>query len=140
MRGRLPSGPEFVMKLNGSLLARQRAKVLLETVAGSTRVVAACVQLKICEQRFDQIRLEAFQALVDALEPQPGGRPAQVLSAAEIEVWQLKARIAELDAELKAALIRAELAVTLPQAGEAESKKALRSPKRTRRPRSRKRS
>jgi hypothetical protein len=140
MRGRLPSGPEFVMKLNGSFLARQRAKVLLETVAGSSRVIEACAQLQICEQRFDQIRIEAFQALVNALEPQAGGRPAKVWSAADVEVLRLKERVAELEVELKAALIRAELAVTLPQVAEVESKKALRSPKRSRRPRSRKRS
>ncbi len=96
--------------------------------------------MNICEQRFDQIRIEAFQALVNALEPQPSGRPAKVLSAAEIEVRHLQERIAALDAELKAALIRAELAVTLPHAGEVESKKARRSPTSSRRPRSRKRS
>lgn len=137
MRGRLPSGPEFVMKLNGSLVARQRAKVLLETVAGNSRVMEACARLNICEQRFDQIRLEAFQALVNALEPQASGRPAKVLSAADIDVLNLKERIAELEAELKAALIRAELAVTLPHAGEVEAKKARRSPKPSRRPASR---
>jgi transposase len=138
MRGRYPSGPEFAMKLHGSEQARQRLEVLLETVAGSCRVSEACERLGISEQRFDQIRIEALQAAVQALEPQPTGRPPRILSAAEIEVERLQARIAELEAERTAALIRAELAVTLPQAREAEAKKAPRSPGQDRRPPSRK--
>jgi predicted ArsR family transcriptional regulator len=132
MRGRHPSGPEFVEKLEGSEQAKQRVQVLLETLAGSCRVGEACERLGISEPRFDQIRIEALQAAVAALEPKPMGRPAHVPSAAEVVAEQLREKIAALEAELKAALIRAELAVTLPRAGEVEAKKAPGSPPRPR--------
>ena len=132
MRGRHPSGPEFVEKLDGSEQAKQRVQVLLETLAGSCRVGEACERLGISEPRFDQIRIEALQAAVAALEPKPTGRPAHVPTASEVEAEQLRTRVTELEAALKAALIRAELAVTLPRAGEAGAKKALGSPPRPR--------
>lgn len=123
MRGRLPSGPAFVAKLEGSEQAKQRLQVLLETVAGTCRVTEACARLGISEQRFDQIRVETLQAALERLEPRPAGRPAHVPTAAEIEIQRLQEQIAQLEAERKAALIRAELAVTLPQAGAAAEKK-----------------
>jgi len=141
MRGRYPSGPEFVQKLDGSEQAKERLQVLLETLAGSCRVGEACERLGISEQRFDQIRIEALQAAVQGLEPGVAGRPARVVSAAETEIEQLKEQVAALQAERHAALLRAELAVTLPAAGEVEAKKASRSPSaQGRRPGSRKRS
>jgi hypothetical protein len=140
MRGRYPSGPEFVLKLHGSDLAKKRALVLLETLRGKCRVQEACARLELSEQRLDQIRIDGLQGFVDALEPRPSGRPAKVLTPAEIAVQQLQARIAQLEADLRAALIRAELAVTLPQAREVEAKKASRSSGRKhRRPPARKR-
>lgn len=139
MRGRYPSGPEFVERLEGSEQAKQRLQVLLETLAGSCRVGDACERLGISEQRFDQIRIEALQAAVRGLEPGVAGRPPRVVHAAEAE--ELMERVARLEAERDAALIRAELAVTLPAAGEVEAKKAVRSPStQSRRPASRKKS
>src|SRR6516165_6912875 len=77
MRGRRPAGPEYVEQLDGSTLARERLKVVLQTLAGQCRVAEACERLGICEQRFHQIREEALRAAVAALEPRPAGRPAQ---------------------------------------------------------------
>jgi hypothetical protein len=124
MRERYPSGPEFVRKLAGSEQAKERLQVLLETVAGTCRTNEACQRLNISEQRLDQIRIDALQAAVHGLEPRPAGRPAHIPNEAELEVQRLKERIIELEAQVKAAVIRAELAVALPQAGGAESKKA----------------
>lgn len=124
MRGRYPSGPEFVAKLEGSSQAKERLQVLLETMAGTCRTGEACERLGISEQRFDQIRIEALQAALHGLEPGVAGRPAHTPHPAEVEVEHLKKRLAELEAEREAALIRAELAVTLPRAGEVEAKKA----------------
>jgi len=129
MRGRYPSGPEFVDKLDGSASAKERLKVLLETVAGSCRVGQACERLGLSEPRFDQIRIQALQAALAALEPQPAGRrPRQALPDAD-EVQGLRDRVAQLEAELQAALVRAEIAVALPrvQAG-AGKKRAHRPP------------
>lgn len=128
MRGRYPSGPEFVDKLEGSPEARQRLKVLLETLTGTCRVGDACDRLGIKEARFDQIRIEALQGALQAIEPKPAGRKPQVPSSQDREIQELRERIAQLEAELKAALIRAEIAATLPHAGAAGQKKTTTRP------------
>ncbi len=56
MRGRTPSGPEYVDRLPGSETAKDRLKVVLETMTGTVRVHEACDRLQICEQRFHQLR------------------------------------------------------------------------------------
>ena len=60
MRGRLPSGPEFVAKLPGHEQAKQRLQIVLETLAGTLRVQDACARLNLSEQRFEQLRIEAL--------------------------------------------------------------------------------
>ena len=132
MRGRYPSGPEFVDKLEGSLEAKQRLKVLLETLAGTCRVGDACEHLGIKEARFDQIRIEALQAALQAIELKPAGRKPQQPSPLEAELQTQRERIAQLEVELQAALIRAELALTLPQLGATDQKKTTAPPNRRR--------
>ncbi len=123
MRGRYPSGPEFVNKLNGSASAKERLQVLLETLAGARRVGEACDRLGISEPRFDQIRIESLQAALAALEPQPAGRRPRQTVTDEAEVQRLRERITLLEGEVQAALVRAEIAVTLPQVKAAAEKK-----------------
>ncbi len=123
MRGRRPSGPEFVARLHGSATAKQRAQVVLETIAGRCTVGEACARLGLSEPRFDQLRIEMLQEGIDRLEPQPAGRRARVETPAELENQCLKARIAELEAERDAAIVRAEIAMALPQVGAAAEKK-----------------
>ena len=112
MRGRKPAGPAAVARLPGSPLARQRLQVVLETLAGTCRVQEACRRLGLSEQRFDQLRLQVLQAGLDSLEPRPAGRPPQPTPAADVPA--LQARVAELEIELQAARVRAEIAVALP--------------------------
>jgi len=114
MRGRRPSGPEFVDKLAGGEKAKARLKVLLETLAGERRVFDACEQLGIGEARFDQLRLVALRAALEALEDRPAGRPPRTPGEAEAELAQLRGRIAELEAEQRVLIVRAELAAALP--------------------------
>jgi hypothetical protein len=128
MRGRQPSGPEFVDKLEGLSEAKERLKVVLETLSGTCRVQEACERLGIKEARFDQLRIEILQAAVNAAERRPAGRPARPTSPADEENRQLRERIAQLEAEVQAALIRAELALTLPQTGASAQKKSASEP------------
>jgi hypothetical protein len=123
MRGRHPSGPEFVDKLEGLPEAKLRLKVVLETLNGTCRIQEACEQLGIKEARFDQLRIELLQAAVNAAHRRPAGRPARKSSAAEEKIRQLQERIEQLEADLQAALIRAELAVTLRNVGASAEKK-----------------
>jgi hypothetical protein len=137
MRGRYPSGPEFVDKLHGSALAKERLRVVLETVAGTCRVLEACDRLDISEPRFDQIRIEGLQGALTALEPQPAGRRPQPTVTDEAEVQRLRERIAQLEGERQAALVRAEIAVALPQVKAAAEKKTT-HPRRRQPPRAKK--
>jgi hypothetical protein len=123
MRGNRPSGPEFVDKLEGLPEAKLRVKVVLETLNGTRRVQEACKLLGIKEARFDQLRIKLLQAAVNAAERRPAGRPARESSPAEEENRRLRGRIAQLEAELQTTLIRAELAVTLPNVGAPAEKK-----------------
>jgi Helix-turn-helix domain len=114
MRGRQPIGPELVEQLEGSTRARRRMRVILETLAGTTRVTEACEQLGICPQRFETLRAEAIGAGIAALEPKPAGRPARAAQRPP-EITRLEERIEELEAELAATRVRVELAGRLPQ-------------------------
>ena len=129
MRGRRPIGPELAEHLAGSAPARERMRVILATLAGSMRVTEACAELGICAQRFEAIRAEAIGAGIAALEPKPVGRPARVVERAP-EVARLEARVAELEAELQVARVRAELAGRLPKRDRAAAKKARPRPTR----------
>lgn len=115
MRGRRPSGPEMLDRMEGSEVARERVKVVLQTMAGELRVQEACEVLHLSEQRFEELRAELLEAAVDRLEPRRAGRPPRVVSESDFEIARLRTRIAELEAELKASQIRAELAAFLPR-------------------------
>ena len=115
MRGRRPVGPELAERLGGSAQARLRMRVILETLAGTTRVKEACAELGICAQRFEALRTEAIGAAVAALEPKPVGRPARAAHEGAPELARLEARVEELEAELLATRVRAELAGRLPR-------------------------
>jgi len=123
MRGRRPSGPEYVDKLEGSAEAKARLRALLETVAGTRRVSEACALLGLSEQRFEQLRIEALQAGLARLEAQPKGRRPHVDTPAESEAARLRARVAELEAELRIAAVRTEVAAILPSSAADPGKK-----------------
>ena len=116
MRGRYPSGPEFVEQLPGSDLAKERARVLLETIAGSCRVQEACTRLGISEPRFDQLRLHGLEQLVQSMEPRLAGRPRRTPTPAEERSRELESEVAALRLQLKIAQARAEIALVLPKA------------------------
>jgi hypothetical protein len=94
MRGRRPTGPEYVWKLQGSQQACRRLEVILRTLGGEQSVQAACAELGIAPTRFHQLRQEALQAALRGLEPGQAGRPAT--AAQDPRLSQLQAEIHEL--------------------------------------------
>jgi hypothetical protein len=112
MRGRLPSGPDYIDKLSGSDQARLRAHVILQTLAGQCRVQDACDRLGVRVARFHRLRIVALQAAVDELEPRSAGRPVRPPEDPRI-AW-LQEENARLRLELQAALTREEIALVLP--------------------------
>jgi hypothetical protein len=73
-RGRRPAGPEYVQHLDGSDIAKERVKIVLETVAGTCGVDDACQRLDICGQRFHQLR-QQIMAAARSFWPGPCARP-----------------------------------------------------------------
>jgi hypothetical protein len=112
-----------VDKLPGDAAAKERLRVVLETLSGECRVQEACERLNLSEQRFDQVRIEALQAALLALEPKPLGRPPRASSPAEAALACLRARVAELEGQLRVAAVRTEVAAILPHTVAAAEKK-----------------
>ena len=115
MRGRRPTGPEYVRHLSGSAQAKERLRLILETLAGRLRVQEACQLLGISEPRFHQLRTQALEAGLASLEPRPAGRPALTVTADQEQVRQLQHQVADLEVHLHAAQVRTEVALALPQ-------------------------
>jgi transposase-like protein len=113
MRGRIPTGPEAVDHLHGSEKAKERLRLILETLGGRLRVQEACDRLGISEQRFRQLRQALLEGALASLEDRPAGRPRR--AAAPEETVALRQQVAELEHELRAAQVREEIALALPQ-------------------------
>ena len=139
MRGRQPAGPDYVDKLTASQTAKERLKEVLETMVSEGRVLEACARLGICEQRFHQLRQEAMEGALAALEPGVPGRPVQTTSPEQDRIRALEEEVAALKVELRAAKAREEIALALPRvvkvSDEAESEKKTRGRPRKKSPR-----
>jgi hypothetical protein len=114
MRGRRPTGPEYVDKLNGSNPSKQRLRVILQTLAGELSVQEACTILGIKEVRFHQLRQRALQSSLEALEPRPSGRPRLPNTAQQRRLVELEQELARQRLELHEAQVREEVALILP--------------------------
>lgn len=98
----------------GEDIAKERAKAVYETMAGTSRVQEVCERLGISEPRFEQLRKQVVDAALERLTPRRAGRPARTRSPELERIRALEAEVAELNVKLKAALVRAEIAVALP--------------------------
>ena len=109
---RPPLGPRIVEHLAGSVQAKQRLEILLQTLNGQLDIPQACQQLAIGESRFHELRNEVLQHALDQLEPKPRGRPPGPQE--DDRVAELQQQVQSLKIDLRAAQIREELAIMLP--------------------------
>jgi Helix-turn-helix domain len=100
-----------VAGLDGSDEAKERLKVVLEVVAGRCRVFEACQRLGVSEPRFHQLREEALQGAVAALEARPAGRPRR--TTVEEPVSEFQAQMQQRELELRLAQTQQEVALIL---------------------------
>jgi hypothetical protein len=126
MRGRRPSGPEYVDHLQGSDLAKQRLKVVLETLAGTCRVQEACVRLGLSEPRFHQLRERMLTAAMARMEPRRPGRRAKKPTQADEQLRLLEQQLADQNVQLRVAQARTEIALILPNVGQSPPEKKTR--------------
>jgi hypothetical protein len=116
MRGRKPRGPEMVRGLKGGdPQARARLEVILKTLTGELDFTAAAQQLGITTQRLHQLRELALEASLEALAPQPLGRPPTSATAQSEQIDALRRDNERLQQELATSRLREEIALVLPR-------------------------
>ena len=115
MRGRYPAGSEYVDKVAGSLLAKERGRVLFDMQAGQLRLQEACAVLGVRETRLHQLRHAAVQAWVQSLEPGIPGRPSLPATPEAERIRELERALAQKELELQEALVKTEVALIVPQ-------------------------
>ncbi len=136
-QGRKPLGPALVQHLPGSLRAKERLEVILETVAGNLTVGEACGRLGIHEAMFHRLRAGVLQAGLAHLEPRPLGRPSHPTSPDQEQVADMERRLDDLQAELQLAGVREEIAHVLPHVVTHDAARKKTTPVRSRRRRRR---
>jgi transposase len=142
MRGRRPKGLASLHQLPGSSLAKERFQVIVENLVGLCRTYEACARLGVSEPRFQQLRERFETAGLEGLEPRAAGRPASTRSPEAERIRELEEQLAAKEVELRAALARAEIALTLPRVAAQETepgKKTRGRPRKARPPGKRKR-
>ena len=138
-QGRKPLGPALVQYLPGSLRAKERLEVILQTIAGTLMVGEACDQLGIGEAMFHRLRAGVLQAGLAHLEPRPLGRPPRGVSPEQEELSDMQRRLNDLESELHLAEVRGQIAQVLPHVMTREPQPKKESPVRSRRRRHRRR-
>jgi hypothetical protein len=118
MRGRRPTGPEYVNKLQASDGTKQRLIAILETLSDQSRVIEVCERLSISEARFHELRQEALQGALDRMEPRPAGRPRRTDEPGAERIKELEEQVRQLEIEVRAAQTRAEINLALPLRGQ----------------------
>lgn len=114
-RGRPPKGAGLVEGLASSDEAREKLRIVLQTLSGELSVEEACRRLAIGEARFHELRHEALLGAAQALEPKPKGRPPAPEPSAEArELQRLREQVVELSIDLRASQIREEIALIAP--------------------------
>jgi transposase len=78
--------------------SQQRASLIVQVRAGQITAQQAAQQLGISRQAFYKWEKRALQALLQALEDQPPGRPR---TPTDPEKDQLQSRVAELEREVR---------------------------------------
>jgi hypothetical protein len=114
--GRRPLATGHVKRLTGSDSAKQRLRVLLQTLRSELSVPEACACLGIRESRFHALRNAWLQQALELLEPRPLGRPRHETDPAELQarIDALEAENQTLRQQLASAEVRREVAEILP--------------------------
>ena len=95
-RGRRTSGAGLVDRLKGPSIAKQRLRLILETMTGKLTVKEASKSLGIGVRRFHGMRTQFLQDSLEQLAPKPAGRPPRTRSTPDQQVNRLQAEVEDL--------------------------------------------
>jgi transposase-like protein len=113
--GRPTKGSDLVSKMDASDAAKEKVRLVLETLSAKISVKEAAARLDVTESRFHQIRDQILLGMLNAAEPKAAGRPAEPENPAQATVEHLQARIRELSSELEISQLREVLAFACPE-------------------------
>jgi transposase-like protein len=114
-RGRPHEGAELVEKLdNCSDEARERLKIIFQTLSGEFTVEQACETLNIQRSAFNKLRSQFIENAVQLLEPRTPGRKKKVPTLEQVENERLRQENERLKFELKAQQLREEIGIVMP--------------------------
>jgi hypothetical protein len=113
--GRPPEGAGQVERLRGEAQTKRRLRLLLSTLSGECSVEEACRELGLSPARLFELRRQALQAALEALNPKVSGRPPQGEEEDALQLTALERENRALKLELQAAYVRTELALSMPQ-------------------------
>jgi hypothetical protein len=91
----------LVDTIEASPQARERAKVILSTLARKWSVQAGCRWLRVGRTRFQDLRQRMLGAAVAALEERAAGRPRSPVERTCRNLSTLRRRLVELEQELR---------------------------------------
>jgi transposase-like protein len=111
---RPPDGVKSVHRLEGPEALKQRLEAVLKTLTGELSIAEACERLGVGEARFHMLRKQALQGALEALRPAPAGRPPHAEAPEAARIRELEEQVRELKFDLRASLVRTELALTMP--------------------------
>ena len=120
-RGRKPDIDGLIDRREGSGEAKRKAKLLLRTFGEELTVIEAGRKLGLNEGRAHVWRERALQAVVEAMEPRPAGRPKRRTEPELEDMSRLEKENAALRREVLLARVREEIAILRPT-GAAEKK------------------
>jgi hypothetical protein len=103
-RGRPPLGEEHVDGLEGDEEAKRRLRVVIQTLTGELTIREAGEELALSDRRVHQIRRQALEGALGALEARPAGRPPR---AGDIDL--APERVASIERELEETRLALEL-------------------------------
>lgn len=90
--------------------ARERAKVILATLAGTMSVQKGCRRLGVGRTRFQDLRRRLLGAAVGALEEKPAGRPRVRVARTCRQLAALRRRLASVEQELVRTQVELDIA------------------------------
>ena len=108
--GRKSEMQTLVDTIEASPQVRERASVILQTLARQCSVQTGCRCLGVGRTRFQDLRRRMMSAAVGALEEQPAGRPRLQVARTCRQLSTLRRRLAELERELRRSQVELDLA------------------------------
>lgn len=112
--GRPPQKTALVESLTGPEELKARLRVILATLSGELTIAQACQQLNVGESRFHELRKQALEGALKAIEPGQSGRPGKELTPEQAKLQEMQQQLEKLEYELRLSKTQAELAKALP--------------------------